>query len=156
MTPSPNNEEKLERLIHRTLRELPPRRAPDSLQQRVFAEVQRRINLPWWRKSFAHWPGAAKAAFILLSAGAVQLLLMLNGWVKVGVDTSPYKQAVSQQFSWVESGLAIVHAIGGFFEVLFRNIPPLWLYGGLAFFATMYLALFGLGAAAYKVIHTRH
>ncbi len=42
MNPTPDNEEKMERLIHRTLRDLPPRRAPNSLERRVLAELDRR------------------------------------------------------------------------------------------------------------------
>ena len=47
MQPSPeNHQEKLERAIHQTLRALPPRRAPRSLEDRVFAELARRAALP--------------------------------------------------------------------------------------------------------------
>jgi hypothetical protein len=56
----------------------------------------------------------------------------------------------------MESGLAIVRAITGFIEIMLRNIPPLWLYGGLVFFASMYAALFGLGAAAYRALRAEH
>jgi hypothetical protein len=155
MTPTPDHEEKMEQLIHRTLRELPPRRAPNTLAQRVLGELQRRAALPWWRKSFGHWPIAARAGFILFSAGIIRLALMLNGWVRAGVESAQYKETVAQQFSWMDSTVAVFHAIGGFFEIMFRNIPALWLYGGLAFFATMYLALFGLGAAAYKALYAQ-
>jgi hypothetical protein len=49
MSPNPeNNERKLERLIHETLRELPARQAPSSLENRVLAELARRTALPWW------------------------------------------------------------------------------------------------------------
>lgn len=54
MHPAPDPEEKLERLIHRTLRDLAPRRAPRTLEARVFAELERRAALPWWRQSYAH------------------------------------------------------------------------------------------------------
>ena len=55
----------------------------------------------------------------------------------------------------MESGLAIINAITSFFDIMLRNIPPLWLYGGLALFAAMYATLFGLGAAAYKALHAQ-
>lgn len=156
MTPSPDphhREEQLERLIHRTLRELPPRRAPGALEQRVLAEIERRAALPWWRKSFAHWPLGARAVFLLLCIGVVKLALMGSVWVMAGFDGAQFREAFAQPVAWMEGALAIVHAITGFSEIVMRNIPTLWLYGGLAFFATMYAALFGLGAAAYKAIH---
>jgi hypothetical protein len=155
MTPNSSNEEKMERLIHQTLRDLPPRRAPQSLEHRVLVELRRRGALPWWRKSFVHWPVAARAAFIVLSAGLVKLALMFGVCVTAGFDIGQYKEAFPQQFAWMESGLAVVHAAEDFFAIMARNIPSLWLYAGLAFFATMYAALFGLGAAAYKVIHVQ-
>jgi hypothetical protein len=37
--------------------------------------------------------------------------------------------------------------------VLFRVIPPLWLYGSLAIGIFLYVTLFGLGAAAYRTLY---
>ena len=155
MTPMPDPQEKLERLIHRTLSELPSRRAPGTLERRVLAELQRRAALPWWRKSFVHWPMAARAGFLVLSLVLVRFALLLGGWVMAGFEGAPVREAFAPQVAWMEKGLTIVHAITGFLEIMQRNIPPLWLYGGIAFFAAMYATLFGLGAAAYKAIHTQ-
>jgi hypothetical protein len=154
MTPTPENNENLERLIHRTLRELPPRPAPRTLERRVMAELERRAALPWWRKSFVHWPLGVRAIFVLLCAAIIRGALMLGGVVMPNADAGGIKAAIVQHFGWMENGLAVIHAITGFFDIMLRNIPPLWLYGGLAFVATMYLALFGLGAAAYKALRT--
>ena len=155
MTPSPDNQQNLERLIHRTLRELPPRRAPHSLEERVFAELTRRAALPWWRRSFAHWPVPARAVFLVLLAGVVKGVLVASVWMMAGFDPAQFREAFATQLIWMENGLAVVHAITGFVEIMFRNIPPLWLYGGLAFIASMYVAFFGLGAAAYKALYVQ-
>jgi hypothetical protein len=156
MIPNPDHQEKIERLVHQALRELPERRAPHSLEHRVFAEISRRAALPWWRKSFVHWPLAARAGFIILSAGLVKLALMFGVWIMASLEPARYKAAVAHQFSWMDSFAAVFHALTGSVDIVLRNIPPFWLYGGLAFLATMYFALFGLGAAAYKAIHPRH
>ena len=155
MNPTPEKNEKLERLVHATLRELPARRAPQSIEQRVLAEIERRGALPWWRKSFVHWPIAARTGFIILSAGIVKLALLATVWVMAGFDTAQFRDAFATQFAWMESGLAVVNAVIGFFDIMLRNIPPLWLYGGLAFIGAMYVALFGLGAAAYRTLYAR-
>jgi hypothetical protein len=152
MIPPPDKHEKLEHLIHQTLRELPARRAPRSLEERVRAEIERRALLPWWRKSFAHWPVAARACFLLASVGVAKLGLWGAVWVMSGFDNAQFREAFAPQFTWMESGLAVVHAVTGFFDIMLRNIPPLWLYGGLAFVAATYFALFGLGAAAYRTL----
>jgi hypothetical protein len=94
----------------------------------------------------------ALAGFVVLSAALVKLVFLAGIWITSGFDPAPFKEAIAQPVSWVESGLAVVYAITGFFAIMLRNIPPLWLYGGLIFFASMYAALFGLGAAAYKAL----
>lgn len=154
MIPSPHDEQ-FERLIHRTLRDLPPRNAPRSLERRVLAEIERRAALPWWRKSFAHWPGAARIAFIVLSAGLVVLILTLGVRMMAGFDATAFKDAFAQERTWLENGASVVRAITDFFDIMLRNIPPLWLYAVGAFLATMYFTLFGLGAAAYRVLHAQ-
>src|SRR5665213_2604381 len=64
--PSPDPE-KLERLIHQTLRALPVRQAPLTLEVRVAAAIVQRAALPWWRRSYALWPRGLRLAFLLLS-----------------------------------------------------------------------------------------
>ena len=153
MTPTPEDHEKLERLVHRALRELPALRAPRSLEQRVQAEIVRRAALPWWRQGFAHWPLPARAAFFLVSAAVAAMVLVATTRMAGSLETAAWPESVAQPLGWLEGALAVVSSIGGFFEIVLRSVPPLWLYGGLAFCATMYAALFGLGAAAYRTFH---
>lgn len=157
MTPSPDNHEQLERLIHRTLRELPPRRAPRSLETRVMAELERRAALPWWRQNFAHWPVAARITFLVGSAGVVKLVLMAVVWAMAGYDNAQFADAFAPQFTVLH---AVTNFAGGFVNTfvntcgaILRSIPPLWIYGGVALIAAMYAALFGLGAAAYRTLY---
>lgn len=158
MTPLPDHRpsrEDLETFVHRSLRDLPARRAPRTLEQRVLAELARRAALPWWRKSFVHWPLPARAAFVLVSAACVKLVLMAAVWAMAGFDTSGFRDAMAQPLAWWQGGRAVFDALAGFVEIMFRKIPALWLYGGLAFFASMYAALFGLGAAAVKALQVQ-
>lgn len=150
MNPSHDPQDKLERAIHETLRQLPVRRAPASLEERVFAAIERKAALPWWRKSFAHWPLAARALFVVASIGLVRLAFVASVWVMSGFDMANFRQTVAERFAWVDATAAVLNAIGGSVEVVLRSLPPLWLYGGLAFFAALYVTLFGLGAAAFK------
>ena len=155
MNPSPQRPEDLERFVHRALCELPARRAPRSLEQRVLAEIERRAALPWWRKSFAHWPLAARATFLVVCIGVVKFLLLGGVWVMAGFDLAQFRDAFATQFAWMEAGFAVVNAITGSFEIIFRNIPPLWLYGALAIIGSMYAALFGVGAAVYRTLYAQ-
>ena len=159
MNPSPGKSERdaqLERAIDGTLRGLPLRRAPRALEERVLAEVARRAALPWWRKSFTHWPLTARAVFSVACIGVVKLALMASVWVMAGFDVAEFREAFSTQFTWMQTTVAVVQAIGGSFEIISRNIPSLWVYAAAAFFAAVYAALFGLGAAAYKAIRSQH
>ena len=153
MSPPSDNHEKLERFIHQTLRELPSRRAPRSLESRVLAELERRAALPWWRKTFAHWPMAARMTFVVLGAGVAALLGFAAGSAQTGIDAAGLIAAVVRQFTWVEFGLDFARSLGEFADLVFRSIPPLWFYAGLAFVGSLYLALFGLGAAAYRTLY---
>jgi hypothetical protein len=148
-----DNDDKLERIIRQATQGLPLRRAPRSLESRVLAELQHRAARPWWRKSFVHWPVLARIGFVVSSAGIAQLIYLLGIWGTAGFETAHFRTAFVQQFAWVERGLTVFHAIGSFIEIMLRNIPAVWFYGVLGFFGVLYLALFGLGAAAYKALH---
>jgi anti-sigma factor RsiW len=155
MPPSSDNHQKLERLIHRTLRELPARRAPSTLEQRVMAEIERRAALPWWHQSFAHWPLAARAAFLLVSAGLAAVVWNGTVWAFGGFEAAQFQHIFATQLGWIENMRVLSHAIVGFGEIIIRNIPALWLYGSLAIAAALYATFFGLGAAAYRSLYAR-
>lgn len=149
MTPPGN--QKLERFMHRTLRDLPPRRAPHALSARVLDAIQQRAARPWWRKSFAHWPLPARGGFVVAS-----LALMLGIlWLLSGVDAARPAGGALPQWEWFGAVAAVVSAFAAFFSIVFRTIQLPWLYGGLVFFATVYAVFFGLGATAYRTLHNR-
>ncbi len=150
MKPSP---EELEKLIHQTLRSLPARRAPLSLESRVRAAIEARAALPWWKQSFTAWPVAARVAFLISSAGIAKLAIMAVVWAMAGFDGAQLANAFSTQFAWVQTVSGVFTVIGNFFGTVYRAIPPLWLYGGLAAVAALYAALFGLGATAYRLLY---
>lgn len=140
--------EELEKFINRTLRALPDRRAPRSLESRVLAAIATQQHLPWWRQSFVHWPLAARAAFLVftavLAAAFVALCLRFAG----GAQLAALLAEPLEQLALIR---AIVGGIGDFFATVLRSIPSVWLHGAVAMIGVMYATLFGLGAAAYRV-----
>jgi hypothetical protein len=150
MTEPSEAQQRLEQELDRTLRELPLRRAPPTLESRVLRELQRRAALPWWRHSFAHWPTAARAAFVVLGAGLVKLAFLGGAWTAAGVGSLHDSAAA---MPWAHQAVAVVGAAGGFAISLVRAIPPEWIHDGLAVSAVLYAALFGLGIAAYRVLY---
>ena len=140
----PDSEQKLERFIDQALRQQPMLQAPASLQSRVLTELARRAALPWWRCSFASWPLAAKAIFITTCGALIKLAFSGTGWV-LGAAAAP---AAS-----VRSTAEVASSLGDATRLIFSSIPSYWIYLGAGFAAVLYLALFGLGATAYRTLY---
>jgi hypothetical protein len=149
MNTSPDREKNLERFVHQALRELPTHRAPRSLESRVLAELSRRAALPWWRQDFAHWPVAARGAFLVSSAALAAVLV----WVLGGLNVSPATETISANFAWIDTLRAITGGVGNLASIVFRSISPIWLYGAAIAVVGLYATLFGLGTAAYRTLY---
>jgi hypothetical protein len=149
---TPNDtDQKLERLLHGALRGTPDRPAPVDLEARVLAAIARGAALPWWRRSFAHWPAAARFGFVGLCAA-------LTGLSILAIGRSPLAALPLGRSALVPSGwLREAAALGGFgaqlLESLLRAIPFAWLAGGLALGAILYVSLFGLAVTAYRTLY---
>ena len=144
--------EDLEKLVHRSLREIPDRRAPQSLESRVLAELRRRASLPWWRQSYAHWPALARCVFFVASAGfaAAVVAILVDvirgaGAAEAGIEVS---QSLLGSFDEAQSLWAFAWQTGA---TVLHSIPSLWLYGSLALIALCYATVVGVGATAYRV-----
>lgn len=148
MKPSP---EELEKLIHQTLRNLPERRAPRSLEQRVLAAIENRRALPWWKRSFVEWPIAARSVFLLFSVAAVAV--MIGAGMMLTFEVPDFSQLLARPLAVVDALRTALSTLVGFCALVVRNIPPVWLYGGLACLAGLYVTLFGLGATAYRTLY---
>ena len=149
----PHEQEKLERLVSNALRDLPSRRAPSSLEMRVQAEIARRAALPWWRKSFAYWPAAARATFVAASVGAVALVFVAFSHVTSTVNTTAVQNTFATDLHWIQVARSLLDTIIQSAAAVIGSISPIWLYGGAATIAALYVALFGLGAAAYRTLY---
>jgi hypothetical protein len=144
-----DSEQKLERALTEALKGLPLRRAPSTLELRVVDELERRAALPWWRVSFIHWPAAPRVAFVIVCIALVAATFL--GGVFAFMGDRSFNEAAALVLTWVQPFLAVMSSAGGVASLLVRVIPPLWLYGGMALGIMLYVALFGLGAAAYRL-----
>ena len=146
------NPDELERFIHQTLRALPVRKAPGTLEARVLAEVERRAAIPWWHKSWSYWPQPVRAAFLLL-CGA---LVVVGGFfARTGFDTTQFNAAAAPALTLAGQVWGTVRSVGDFVAMIARHVSPLWFYGAIAFVVSLYAMLFGLGAAAYRTLWAR-
>ncbi len=139
-----DTEQRLERFIDRALRQQPLLRAPAGLEARVLAQLALQAALPWWRKSFASWPLAAKALFVVACGGLIKLAFSSTTWV-LGAAAAP---AAS-----VRNTAQVANSLGDVSRLLLESIPSHWLYLAITLGVGFYLALFGLGATAYRTLY---
>jgi hypothetical protein len=137
----------LEQLIERVARAQPPRRAPASLQGRVFAQIAAQ---PWWRRGFSHWPVPARAGFLVASFGIIKLVLA--GFVSVVDFVQSSDVAGVTALHGTGAAVSTTVSLG---EMVFNAIPAAWLYAGAAVGFTLYAVLFGLGTFAYRTLYVQ-
>ena len=145
--------EELEQFIHQNLRSLPPRRAPRNLEARVMAAIEQRAAIAWYHKSWAYWPAAVRSAFLAVATGVAGAALTACYLFSTGATATNLGGEVAARFSWATRLGAALNGVSEFISLVIRNVPPLWLYGGVAFVAMMYVTFFGLGAAAYRTLY---
>lgn len=142
----PPSADPLEKLIERTLRNQPARRAPKKLQSQVLAAIEQRDTRRWWRKEFGNWPLAARAGFVVLCIALGKLALDVTPWTVGGIDTAHIASDLRSLFqgTWMLllAGTSLAH-----------SLPTAWVYAGLATMGTMYGLLLGVGAIAYGTLY---
>jgi hypothetical protein len=144
--------EQLEQLVHRELRALPPRKAPRTLEARVFAAIEQRNAIAWWHKSWSYWPAGVKAAFAFVATAFAGTITAASYSLFAGVNPETVAAEAGERLNFFaklwHAATWTVDLVSG----LIGSIPPLWLYGGLAFIAMLYATFFGLGAFAYRAL----
>jgi hypothetical protein len=141
-----SHDEKIERLLKSAVSGLPLRRAPDALQRRVLDELALRAALPWWRRNFAQWPMAARAAFVVVCVVLVAFSLTSGLTQHFG----------AQSWAWAKPAIGAMASIGGVATWVVNLVPPPFIYAALIVGALLYALLFGLGAFAYRTLYLQH
>jgi len=147
----PQDGESLEKFVDHLCKEQPLRKAPSDLYQRVMREVQLRKALPWWRKSFLHWPLLMQVVFVLAALVTAKLALVCTDWISENWFAS--STVVKESSSLLQGADAVVTVSNNISSHLTHFIPTPWLYGAVAIVAVLYLVLFGVGVATYKTLY---
>ncbi|HEX4051231.1 MAG TPA: hypothetical protein VHY19_10160 [Steroidobacteraceae bacterium] len=137
----------LERQVHELLRALPPRRAPEHLATRVLEQLAQRAAMPWWRRQVMQWPTLARLSFALLAAAL--MLLSLAGSSRL----PHFANATAPVLSWGHHMLAQLSVLPRLLTALVGLLPMAWLQAFLVLAVFAYLFLFGVGAAAYRLLY---
>lgn len=145
--------EQLEQLVHRELRALPPRKAPRTLESRVFSAIEQRAAVAWWHKSWSYWPTPVKSVFAVVATLFAGSLIAASFAFAGGADLSEVAAQAGERLNIFVKLYHVGLWVADFGAYLFNSIPPLWLYGGLAFISFLYVTFFGLGAAVYRTLY---
>jgi len=143
---------KAERLWNELVRGLPLRHAPAALEFRVCRELERRAAQPWWFRGFSQWPAGARASFVAICSAIIGLTFGDGAWTMLSRTLST---AAATPLSWTHSTVAVWRSVYDVAALLMRIIPATWIYGGLTAGIALYMALFGLSAAAYRTLYLR-
>jgi len=146
------NPDELERFIHRTLRSLPDRHAPATLESRVLAAIESRAAIPWWHKSWACWPSWVRTVFVLFCGSLAGLIIYGSMVLRPDVDATQLNTTFAPVLNLIRSVASLGRGFADCVAVIGRNIPSMWLYGAVLFVGGLYAMLFGLGAAAYRTL----
>lgn len=141
---------KAERLLNELVRGLPSRRAPAALEFRVRRELERRAARPWFSRGFSQWPAAARASFVAICSAIIGLSVGDGAWTGLARALS---DAAAGPLALTHSTLAVFRSASAVAALLMRLIPAAWIYAGLTAGAVLYVALFGLSAAAYRAFY---
>ena len=151
MTDMPEPDRKFEQWFDALCSGLPSRQAPAALQAQVLEELALRARRGWWRRSFTHWPPAARIAFACLCTGLIGLLLGGDDWTALALRA--WHDSTAWSLPSAGRTLTLLSVGADLLTVLSHAIPASWLHAALAAGGALYAALFALGAAAYRTLY---
>lgn len=144
----PEFDPKLEALLSKELKSLPPLKAPASLAPNVMAILAARARLPWWRQAWWDWPLSAKAAFVVLAitvAGA-----MGGGGHLLGEGAAGYSIDLMERFNPAEGVFGNFTPLADAAMLVWHQFAqPFLLYGALLAGA-LYLMFVGVGTVCFR------
>lgn len=148
----PRDERELEQYIGKLLRAQPLRQAPASLEARIQQQLAAEAARPWWLQGFSAWPWLARILFALVSVGLLALTWLTSDRLSRIADSLQQSSLANTGRATAQMFANLGHALQTLGEMLTRNVPSAWLYGAAGVTLFLYVALFGLGAAAFRTL----
>lgn len=144
-------EQQLAHAVDKLCKQQPLRKAPFDLYERVMREVQLRKALPWWRKSFLHWPMMMQILFVVAALLTAKGVLMLCSWF--GANAVATATSITQSSSIVQGSTTLLSVSNHMSSVVSHIVPASWIYGAVLSIAMVYLVLIGIGVTTYKTLY---
>lgn len=149
MQPEPDKQ--LEQMIDRELRQLPNRRAPETLLPRVRAAIAARAQQPWWKKSLAEWPTGMRWLFLAVALLAVVGTVYGTFAVSQGMTWASLQQSAGGWLAMFKPMWSLLAVVGNALLLVLKSVPVSfwWISGGVI--TAAYLACVGLGTLGYRM-----
>jgi hypothetical protein len=97
-----------------------------------------------------------RGAFLVLGTAFAAVAVTAFYQLSQGAAADAVAHDVATGFGWITRAVGVASWGFNFVQQLVAAIPPLWLYGGLAFIGSLYAVFVGVGAAAYRYLYRRN
>jgi hypothetical protein len=146
-----NSEPRLESLIDRELKSLPPLAAPDTLAPRVMAALAARAALPWYRRAWQTWPRAGQILSLAALAAVFAGLAVAGGHLFPAGTARP----TGGLFATVSLVASLLATVGEALLLAAKQLHPAWVATGLLVLSAGWLSCLGLGTAIFRLALAR-
>jgi hypothetical protein len=144
----------LHRFVHKALSELPNRRAPRSLIDRVNAAIAMREALPWFARGWTAWSAPARILTVVASVAAVATFAWLGLLGTEFFSTTSVREIATERAPMLSAlGSALITLLEGLKMAVERVAQP-YLLAALIIMGAGYAACIGAGAGIYRFLHS--
>lgn len=151
-----DHDQQLEQMISRELKSLPELDAPDSLTDRVLAAIGRRVEVPWYRRSWEAWPVALRLA-------SLALMLALFGGLCLAGWEMPHTEVIRQTAHRAGEWLSGFNTIGSTLHILVESVGLVMNKLGAPFIVAAlltaglgYAVFLGLGTVCFRLVYAKN
>jgi hypothetical protein len=146
-----NDDQQLELAISRELNALPELTAPASMANRVLAAIERRMHVPWYRRSWVTWPVtlqiASLAAMLTLFGG-----LCFAGWELSQTEmTLSAMHRIGQWFSGLNTIGSVMNILAGSVALVVKKLGTTFIVACLVAAGLGYAIFLGLGTVYFRL-----
>jgi hypothetical protein len=144
----------LHRFVHKALSDLPNRRAPRSLIDRVNAAIAMREALPWFARGWTAWSAPARILTVVASVAAVATFAWLGLLGTEFFSTTSVREIATERAPMLSAlGSALITLLEGLKMAVERVAQP-YLLAALIIMGAGYAACIGAGAGIYRFLHS--
>ena len=140
--------------VHKALSELPGRRAPRSLIDRVNAAIAMREALPWYARGWTAWPASARILTVVAGVAAVAAFAWLGVLGTEFFSANPVREIATERVPMVSAlGSAFFTVLEGL-KIAVERVAQPYLLAALIIMGAGYAACIGAGAGFYRFLHS--